>query len=125
MSEIKISEGQLKRAVEDYLTIKQNQGKLMFRRLNSGGAYLPNGKGGFYKIQLCEKGTADYEVQYWGHQIFEGRHYILPFTAFLELKSPTGKQSKEQKEFQKLVESFGCEYLIVRDVETLIEKWGN
>jgi hypothetical protein len=38
---------------------------------------------------------------------------------FLELKAPRGKQTKQQKEFQAMVEAIGAEYNIVRSVEDL------
>lgn len=41
---------------------------------------------------------------------------------FFELKSATGKQSKEQKEFQKQVEAQYYEYVIIRDIESFIKK---
>jgi len=38
-------------------------------------------------------------------------------TLFVEFKTPTGTQSKSQKEFQKRVEALGFLYCIVRSVE--------
>lgn len=38
-------------------------------------------------------------------------------TLFLELKTPTGSQSPEQKRFQALVESEGFTYLVIRSFE--------
>lgn len=36
---------------------------------------------------------------------------------FCELKTPTGKQSENQKKFQSKVEALGYKYLIVRSLE--------
>lgn len=36
---------------------------------------------------------------------------------FIECKTPTGKQSQEQKQWQKLIESNGYRYEIVRSIE--------
>ena len=36
---------------------------------------------------------------------------------FVELKTQTGKQSKNQKKFQKKVEALGFEYYVVRSLE--------
>ena len=38
-------------------------------------------------------------------------------TYFIEIKTPTGRQSKRQKHFQQLVESYGFTYIIMRSVE--------
>ena len=42
----------------------------------------------------------------------------------LELKSQKGKQSKEQKEYQKLCMENNIPYVVVRDVEDLIKAIG-
>jgi len=41
---------------------------------------------------------------------------------FIEMKSAKGKQSAEQKEFQKQVEAQGYEYFLCRDLESFIAK---
>lgn len=41
---------------------------------------------------------------------------------FVEVKTPTGRQSDSQKEFQKSVEAKGYEYLIWRSIKDAI-KW--
>ena len=38
-------------------------------------------------------------------------------TIFIEVKTPTGRQSKQQKRFQAAVERLGFEYKIMRSVE--------
>ncbi|MBA3844910.1 MAG: VRR-NUC domain-containing protein, partial [Actinobacteria bacterium] len=43
--------------------------------------------------------------------IYRGRAF------FLEIKTPTGKQSEEQATFQRLVEGKGAEYRIFRSVK--------
>ena len=40
---------------------------------------------------------------------------------FLEIKSPKGKQSEWQKQFQELIEGNGGEYYIVRSLDDLIK----
>jgi hypothetical protein len=46
--------------------------------------------------------------------------YIASPMVWLECKLPEGVQSNEQKDFQKLVESFGHKYHIYRSKEELI-----
>lgn len=36
---------------------------------------------------------------------------------FVEVKTEIGKQSKEQKEFQKIIEKLGFKYILVRSLE--------
>jgi hypothetical protein len=40
---------------------------------------------------------------------------------WMEIKTPTGKQSKHQIKFQVDIERAGGEYMIVRDVQELID----
>ena len=110
-------ESDLKRSVEERLQWAKNQGQVLFLRLNSGAAYLP-GKTGYYKIQLCPPGTADFVV--WV-KIYPTAHndYWYIETIFIELKSGTGEQSPEQIEFEKEVKEFGLNYYVIRKTEEL------
>lgn len=105
-------EGALLRLVRDYLSVKRirytrNQVGLM----NVAGRRIPFG----------EKGAADLTAFVPAH-IFTGRlpppnvFYILN----LELKSPGGRQSYEQKIWQQGVEANGEHYLLVRDLDQVI-----
>lgn len=38
-------------------------------------------------------------------------------TIFVEVKTPSGRQSENQRRFQERVQELGCEYYIVRSVE--------
>jgi len=58
-----------------------------------------------------KRGTADYTVVKNG------------CTAWVEAKSPVGKQSAPQLEFQKQVEAAGGTYMIVHSLEEFVEKW--
>ena len=40
-------------------------------------------------------------------------------TVFIEVKTPTGRQSKQQRAFQKRVEELGFEYIIARNLEDI------
>ena len=49
-------------------------------------------------------------------------------TVFIEVKTPTGRQSKQQRAFQKRVEELGFEYIIARnleDIKRLVEEVEN
>ncbi|KKN74767.1 hypothetical protein LCGC14_0388090 [marine sediment metagenome] len=126
--DIKLTEAEVKRSVEDYLQIAQNQGHLTFLRLNSGVAFMPSGKGKFYKIQLCPPGTADYLVIQRGNvEMFNitqpkiSKSLPIAIVTFIELKKTKGKQSPEQVEFESMITSFNCRYVIVKSVSDLEE----
>lgn len=38
-------------------------------------------------------------------------------TIFIEIKTPTGRQSAKQRHFQKVVESYGFRYIIMRSID--------
>lgn len=59
-----------------------------------------------FKLTGFKKGVAD------THILFPGGHLI-----FVEFKTATGKQRKEQLDFQLHVESLGFEYYIIRSLE--------
>jgi hypothetical protein len=137
-----MKESELKSAVEEYLQYQQNAGKLEYKRLNSGKAFLPIGDGKYRAIQLCEEGTADYEVTIryvtphikctlWAGDL----HFYVPGsirtrwdeiscnpcrTIYFELKGEKGKQSQAQKDWQARQEAVGAEYYIIRSVDEAI-----
>lgn len=45
----------------------------------------------------------------------EGKAY------FIEVKTATGRQSEDQKAFEEFVESAGCEYILARCLEDVME----
>ena len=47
--------------------------------------------------------------------------FVGSIVVFLECKTPTGTQSKDQKNFQKTVESLGHPYFIFRSLEEFQE----
>ena len=100
------NEGSLKSAVEGYLTILQNQGKLIFLRLNAGGIVIEGEKRRYF--QGAKPGTADLEV------IMGGK------TIFLELKNKKGELSLAQKAFRDAVRAQGAEFYIVKSLDDLI-----
>ena len=45
----------------------------------------------------------------------------IPLIVWIEVKSPTGKQSPEQKQFQQEVESVGCKYILARSLDDVMK----
>ena len=84
-------ESAIKRSVKQYLQIK---GWFIFPLLAGLGAY---------------KGIADF------YAIKDGRGI------WMEIKTPKGKQSDHQIQFQADIERAGGEYMVVRDVQELID----
>lgn len=81
----------IKRAVKQYLLIK---GWYIFPILQGLGA---------------KRGISDFYAIKGGRGIW------------MEIKTPKGKQSDYQIEFQREIESHGGEYLVIRDVQELID----
>lgn len=42
-------------------------------------------------------------------------------TIYIEIKTPTGKQSEYQKQFEKICIEHGCKYIIARSVSDIAE----
>ena len=88
---IKIKESEVKLMVRKYLTIK---GWFHFPIVQSIGSFK-----GAPDIIACKNGQV----------------------LFIECKTPQGRQSEHQKEFQRNIEAQRCKYLLVRNLEELIE----
>ena len=105
-------EKDIKRTIEEYLSIRMAQGKLIFFRLNNGDIIIQDEK--TRRFKGCGiTGASDFLVitaPDWGNDI-----------NFIECKSDTGKQSADQKAFQEMVEKLGCEYILARTLEDVSE----
>ena len=104
------NEAQIQSAVLDHLAIKERQGKLMYWRSNNiPPSGVKGGKQFYYKTSVhAKKGIPDIIV------IKDG------FFIGLEIKDK-GKQSPEQKTFEKLVKDNGAEYHVITNVDQLKE----
>ncbi len=106
-------EKDIKKTIEHYLTLKMNQGKLIFFRLNTGDIIIQGEK--TRRFKGCGiNGASDFLVI--GH---DGIGITGNF--FIECKSDTGKISPDQKAFQKMVEEMDCEYILARKLEDVSE----
>lgn len=95
---------------------------------------VPNEAGGRSQIEQSQlvasglvKGVADMVVWWTPPGVVPTRKQdsYPAHIGYVEFKSPTGRQSQEQKAFQALCESHGIEYTIVRsvlDMEELIRR---
>lgn len=99
-----MKESQIQKAVEQYLTLLENSGKLVFIKNNSGAFINP--KGNFYK--MGKSGSPDFLL-------------FLKYgdCLHLEIKNETGKPSPGQLEYQRKAEKLGHTYIIMRAVDDL------
>ncbi len=121
--------------IKDYLETLQAMGKLIYLRLNSG-MFVMEHDGTKSVIRGCKAGTSDFLVIWQGDcycsEVVHGDTIPNPIkfyfksheVIFLEVKTLKGKQNLAQIEFQKLVESQGHRYIIVRDVEAVVSLLG-
>lgn len=84
---------------------------IFHRRWNSGSATVDNGDGTQRFFRFGSKGDGDILA---APLIRDVAHFL-----WIETKSDTGRQTLEQKCFQRYVEAMGHTYLLVRDVCTL------
>jgi hypothetical protein len=103
----KVSESQIQSTLIDYLQRKKH---LVIRLNNIPVSQMVSGQRVFRKMPKGSiNGMADLLV------ITDGG-----FGVWLEVKAPKGKQSPDQKEFQRRVEEKGGEYYLVRRLEDII-----
>jgi len=103
-----MKEQTLIKAINDYLQVKENMKQLFFIRNNTGAVVSEyRGKKRFYRFGKA--GSSDFIV------------FTKTATLFIECKSEEGKLSEAQIEFQKLVEKLGYIYMIIRNIDELLE----
>jgi len=99
-------EAELKRTVEEYLQIAQNQGRLIFNRQNSGEVLVKRGSR-YYRLNLCQTGTPDYIV----HK--EGK------TFYLEIKGDKTRVTKGQQIFASALRALGIPVYVIKSFDDL------
>ncbi|MEG0426194.1 MAG: VRR-NUC domain-containing protein [Cetobacterium sp.] len=104
----KTKESEIQSSIIDYLQILENRGKIFFQRVNNTPVYDPIGKKFRSMAKGTKKGFPDILV------IADGR------TIGLEVKTATGKQSKDQKDIENKFKQHGQEYFVVRSLEEVI-----
>jgi len=123
-----VSEADVKKGVEDYLTIQQNLGNLMYLRLNSGELIALAGETR-RRIKLCSPGTYDFVIfQPTNHTLYYQTALVggcEPVKAcrvtFIETKSSKGKTTEAQDRFAEEARKMNCRCFVVRDADQLKE----
>ena len=104
-----VKETDIQATIIRYLSILESQGKLFFNRTNNIPPVNKNRQGriiGFRRLPVgSKKGIPDILV------IIKGK------TIGLEVKTATGKQSKEQKDIENKFIKNGADYYVVRSYE--------
>ena len=135
------------RAICDLLDVMQKQGKLVYIRYSPSNVIISwnliweilldlynhrlDARAAFNKIKSScfrspresQLGAADVIVFKLAVGFAAGGPQGYKFTDVLciEAKSPTGKQSEEQKKWQKMAEAVGAKYLIARSLDDVIK----
>lgn len=99
------SESEIQNTILEYLTRK---GYRCWRQ-NSAGIYSEKGEYWRKPSKYSLSGISDIIV------LSEGKAY------FIEVKTAKGKQRPDQEDFQAFVESAGCEYILARCLEDVME----
>lgn len=105
---LKLSESAIQDSIRLELGDPRKYPEALLFRNNSG--VLTDKDGRFVRYGVGSKGGADL-IGMWRHPTG-----IAQFIA-LEIKTPIGRQSPEQKRFQQLVESKGGVYALLRSVD--------
>ena len=110
------SEASVKSAVEDLLTVYQNQGKCQWFRMNSGKILALNADGTKRMVKLHRPGTLDFLVLInTNHDAFDAWRVI-----WIEIKNPqNGQLSDQQRDFIQEQEDAGAECYVVRDADEI------
>lgn len=95
-----MKESAIQTAIETYLHYRENLGKLVYIKNNSGAFKV---KRSF--VRFGKKGSSDFII------------FTDGGVVFLEVKNEKGKQSPDQKEFEEKVSKLGYTYVLVRSLD--------
>jgi hypothetical protein len=96
-----MKESLIQTAIEQYLRIMEDLGKLVYIKQNSGATKI-----GDRFIRYGKAGAPDFMIY-----LNNGR------SVHLEIKNEKGRQNKNQSEYQKRIEKLGHRYYIIRGVD--------
>lgn len=105
----KTKESSIQTAIEKYLQLLENTGRIVYVKNNSGAFMSPRG----HFFRFGKAGSPDFFVFAKNGSCFH-----------LEVKNEKGKQSDLQKEYQARIEKLNHKYFVVRDitdVETILK----
>jgi len=102
------TESQILNAVGEYLTMKRH----FFFRVNNAPTFQNSESGGFFRRQskFSVNGVPDFIL------IDDSGHFVG-----IEIKRPSGKQSEDQKLFEKKCKENGAEYYLIKSIDDLIK----
>ena len=103
-----MTEGDIKRTIQEYLELQRVSGVLYWDRLNSGSVLVRAGSK-TYRLQLCREGTPDLMV-------ITGKGLM-----FLEVKQEGKKPTKVQLDMHRELREHGAKVCVVHSLEEVIE----
>jgi len=106
-------EKKIQRAIENYLKIRQDLGKILYIKNSVATRFIEQGS--FYAPLQSKKGSPDLFV------FMENMNNHNLRTIGLEVKTEIGEQSPGQKEWQEKFQNLGGEYYIVRCLDDVIK----
>lgn len=108
---VPVREADVQRAITDWLSAK----RIFWMRMNVGAmSGVHNGKRRF--VRFARPGTADLLT-------VSPDACKCPCITWIEVKRPGGKQSEEQADFQREVESHGMAYILADSLDAVIEEF--
>lgn len=107
-----MKESQIVTAITQYLSLLENQNKLLFIRNNSGAMY--NSRGGFYKFGRT--GSPDFLIFLRDYSNTNNGRCL-----HLEIKTNKGKLSPGQLEYQAKILMLGHHYEVAHSLDEVIE----
>ena len=97
----------LQRLVVQYLWTQEQQGRLTFFHVSNGATSRT--RGAIEKALGVRAGVSDLVLA-----------FPHPTHLYMELKAGQGRQSKEQKAFQRRIEALGYTYVVVRSLDEAV-----
>ena len=130
MAKLKVSESQIQKTIITFL----NTRRILHNRINNGQFVLDGSGTDKYGRQRrvsksravrCNSlnGIPDLELFY--SLVDSNNNPVLQFNVYLEVKTETGRQSKNQKVFQSKISNNGGYYYIVRNIEDVVNALTN
>ena len=117
MAKLKTTEAATLRAICDWLD-KTNQ---VWLRHSPSNVVGKKGEATFRRIRDSQKGAPDVIWwRFWDNSQYHSRNHLESIA--IEVKSPTGKQSPDQKRWQNKFEAVGGTYWLIRSVDAFLEK---
>ena len=114
------TEGDTLRAVIDFLEAQMALGNLVYIRIHPVRPFSDKfGNLKFAKVRPSQKGAPDLIA--WKRKSYLYAPQTISFA--IEVKSPTGEMSDDQKKWQAKFEAIGGRYILVKDINSFLREF--